>query len=159
MTQLTPRRLIHIPSTGAIIVVPTEDELINMLTSTTKRATESCAALFKAFGVDGRTTVHMTPAAKEVRLRLLFAKYTGRKMSRTRSVPGSKLKLVEKAAPKAGLGFRAPSPMDAPKHGSKQDTRAAQCRDLAKKGLPQSEIAKKLKLSQPYVSQLLKRPA
>jgi DNA-binding NarL/FixJ family response regulator len=140
------RRLIHVSETGYVVIVPTERELIAMLQSKTERAKSSMAALFHAFGFPPAMVETTTAAEKEVVLREEFAKYTGRRMAETRHVPTPRVV--------TGAPTKAASPLR-----SAMASRAAAVRKLLKRGLSQAEAARQLGLSQPYISQLLRRTA
>ena len=143
--MLDPRRLIHVPETGYIVIVPTEDELLSALTSKRQKAQDSVLQLFEAFGLSRDSAERMAPAAREVALRSRIAKYTKRRLAETRHVPQPAPKVVTATKPRPALAL-----------GGRMEERAGQIRRLKRGGLSQAAIAKRLGLSQPYVSQLMR---
>lgn len=139
------RELIYISHTDYWVIVPTEDELINLLERKRPDDEEEIQRLFKAFGVKPQGVARIT---REKALRKCFSEHAKRPIPETKHVSGPALRLVRDELEKE----MRRRPM-----GKRMRARADEIRRMRKTGQSQAEIAKELGLSQPYVSQLLNR--
>lgn len=142
------RQLIYVPHTGYWVIVPTEDELIAFLESKQPGVEEEIQRLFHALGVKPKGVARIT---REKVLRRCFAEHAKRPIPETRHVAGPSLRLVRAEAAEDDKAQQRP-PM-----GKRMQARADAIRRMRQAGQSQSEIAKELGLSQPYVSQLISR--